>query len=123
LLSSEKVTSDLFGSVFAVMDSRIKSTPTRDEGRLMEYFQTKNPILGKFWRVLQWRMLVYFMAIWYILWLFGIFYGYLVYFMAIWYILWLFRIFYGYLVYFMAVWSILRPFVIFCGHSVYLMVI
>jgi hypothetical protein len=44
--------------------------------------------------------LVYFMAIWYILWLFGIFYGYLVYFMVIlvylmviWYILWLFGIF------------------------------
>jgi hypothetical protein len=28
------------------------------------------------------------MAIWYILWPFGIFYGHLVYFMAIWYILW-----------------------------------
>jgi hypothetical protein len=25
-------------------------------------FQTKNPNLGKFWRVLQWKMLVYFMA-------------------------------------------------------------
>jgi hypothetical protein len=30
----------------------------------------------------------------------GIFYGHSVYFMAIWYILWLFGIFYGYLVYF-----------------------
>jgi hypothetical protein len=29
---------------------------------------------------------VYFMAIWYILWPFGIFSGHLVYFMAIWYI-------------------------------------
>jgi hypothetical protein len=28
------------------------------------------------------------MAIWYILWPFGIFYGHLVYFMAIWYIVW-----------------------------------
>jgi hypothetical protein len=34
----------------------------------MAYFQTKNPNLGKFWKDLQWEMLVYFMAIWYILW-------------------------------------------------------
>jgi hypothetical protein len=33
----------------------------------MVYFQTKNSNLGKFWRVLQWKMLVYFMAIWPIL--------------------------------------------------------
>jgi hypothetical protein len=38
----------------------------------MAYFQTKNPILGKFWRVLQWKM-------------FSIIYGHLVYFMFIWY--------------------------------------
>jgi hypothetical protein len=36
--------------------------------------------------------LVYFVAIWYILWLFGIFCGHLVYFVANWYILWLFGI-------------------------------
>jgi hypothetical protein len=43
--------------------------------------------------------LVYFVAICYILWLVGIFNGYLayIYFMIIWYILWLFGIFYGYL--------------------------
>jgi hypothetical protein len=35
------------------------------------YFQTKNPNLGKFWW--QWKMLVYFMSIWY------------TYFIAIWY--------------------------------------
>jgi hypothetical protein len=29
----------------------------------MAYFQTKNPDLGKFWRVLQEKMLVYHMAI------------------------------------------------------------
>jgi hypothetical protein len=45
----------------------------------MEYFQTKNPNLGKFWRVLQWNMLVYFMDIWSI-------YGQLVYVVVIWYI-------------------------------------
>jgi hypothetical protein len=49
-------------------------------------FQTKNPDLGKFWRVLQWKMLLYFMGIWPILRLFGTFSGHLVYFMAIWYI-------------------------------------
>jgi hypothetical protein len=53
----------------------------------MACFQTKNPDLGKFWRVLQWKMLVYFMAIWSILLPFGIF-------VAIWYILWLFGTFF-----------------------------
>jgi hypothetical protein len=33
--------------------------------------------------------LVYFVAIWYILWPIGIFCGHLVYFVTIWYILWL----------------------------------
>jgi phosphotransferase system glucose/maltose/N-acetylglucosamine-specific IIC component len=53
----------------------------------MAYFQTKNPDLGKFERVLQWKIVyympiwpTYFTATWYILWQFGIFYGYLVYF-------------------------------------------
>jgi hypothetical protein len=41
-------------------------------------FQTKNPDLGKFWRVLHWKMLGYYMAIWYILRLVGILYGQLV---------------------------------------------
>jgi hypothetical protein len=42
--------------------------PTRfDQGCQMVYFQTKNPDLGKFWRALQWKMLVYFMDIWHIL--------------------------------------------------------
>jgi hypothetical protein len=43
--------------------------------------------LGKFWRMLRWKMLVYFMAIWSTLWPSGIFYGFLVYFKVIWYIL------------------------------------
>jgi hypothetical protein len=53
----------------------------------MEYFQNKNPDLGKFCRVLQCKMLADYMAIWsillifgYILWQFGVGYGYLVYF-------------------------------------------
>jgi hypothetical protein len=43
--------------------------------------------MGKFWRVLQWKMLVCFMDIWYIylfLQKFGIFYRNLVYFVVIW---------------------------------------
>jgi hypothetical protein len=47
----------------------------------MAYFQNKNPDLAKFWMVLQCTMLVYYMSIWSISWLFGIF-------VAIWYILW-----------------------------------
>jgi hypothetical protein len=45
-------------------------------------FQTKNPDLGKFWWVLHWKMLVYFMSIWPL----EIFYGHLVYFVVNWYI-------------------------------------
>jgi hypothetical protein len=44
----------------------------------MVYFQTKNPALGKFWRTLEWKMLVYFVTIWNILRPFGIIYGRLV---------------------------------------------
>jgi hypothetical protein len=46
-----------------------------DQGCQMVYFRTENTNLGKFWRALGWKMLVYFMAIWYILWSFGIFYN------------------------------------------------
>jgi hypothetical protein len=65
-----------------------------NQGCQMAYFQAKNPNLGKFWRILQWKLLVYFTDIWYILWTFGIFYGHLVYFMDIWYILSTFGIFF-----------------------------
>jgi hypothetical protein len=44
----------------------------------MVYFETKLPNLGKFWRALKWKMLVHFMAVWDILWQFGVFYGHLV---------------------------------------------
>jgi hypothetical protein len=57
----------------------------------MVYFQTKNPNLGKFWKVLQWKMYI------------GIFYGRSVYFTAKWYILWPFGTFCGHLVYFFPV--------------------
>jgi hypothetical protein len=51
-----------------------------DQGCQIVYFQTKNPNLSIFWMVLQWKILVYIMAIWYILWQFGIFCGHLEYF-------------------------------------------
>jgi hypothetical protein len=53
----------------------------------MVYFQTKNPNLGKVWRITQRKMLIYFMSIRYILRPFAKFYGHLVYFLVIWYIL------------------------------------
>jgi hypothetical protein len=51
----------------------------------MVSLQTKNPNLGKLWRALDWKILIYFMAIWNILQTFGIFYGHLVHFAVIWY--------------------------------------
>jgi hypothetical protein len=59
------------------------------QGCQMFYFQTKNPNMSKFWRVLQWKMLVYVMDISSILRPLGIFYSlcpFGIYFMAIWYI-------------------------------------
>jgi hypothetical protein len=50
----------------------------------MVYFQTKNTNLGNFQRGLQWKRLVYFKAIWSILWTFGL--HNLVYLLDIWYI-------------------------------------
>jgi hypothetical protein len=47
----------------------------------MSYFHTKNTNLGKFWRVLQWKLLIYFTSIWCIL---QPFCGHLGYFMAFW---------------------------------------
>jgi hypothetical protein len=52
----------------------------------MVSFQTENPNLGKFWRALNWKVLIYIMAIWNILHTFGIFNDTLVHFMFIWYI-------------------------------------
>jgi hypothetical protein len=50
-------------------------------------FKPKNPYLGKFWRTLNWKRLVYFMAILSILRPNGLFYAHLVHFVVIWYIL------------------------------------
>jgi hypothetical protein len=57
----------------------------------MADFQTKNPNYGKFLGGLEMEDV-------------GIFYGRLVYLCNIWYILWLFGIFCGYLVYFVVIW-------------------
>jgi hypothetical protein len=46
----------------------------------------KNPNLGEFWRVVQLKLLEYFMAIWPILQPFGIYCSNLVYYLVIWYI-------------------------------------
>jgi hypothetical protein len=44
----------------------------------MVSFQTKNPHLEKFWRALDWKMLMYFKSICNILQAFGIFYDHLI---------------------------------------------
>jgi hypothetical protein len=79
---------------------------------MMAYFRTKNPELGWFWRALQWKMLVYYLAIWSI-------YGYLVYCVAILYIVWPFGLFFCYLVYCVAIWYIVWPFGKLNGYLVY----
>jgi hypothetical protein len=58
----------------------------KEQSCQMVYFQTENPNLGHFWRVLQSKMLTYFMYSWSILQPFGILWGHLVYFVVIWYI-------------------------------------
>jgi hypothetical protein len=47
-------------------------------------YQTKNSNLGKFWKVLQWKMLVFFVAILSISRPNGVFNGHLVHFVVIW---------------------------------------
>jgi hypothetical protein len=54
------------------------------QGCQMVCFQTKNPNLVKFWRVLLWEILVYFMTVWSILRPLEIFYGHLVYCVVFW---------------------------------------
>jgi hypothetical protein len=62
----------------------LKSRVARFFGCQIFGFQTKNPNLGKFWRALDWKILIYFMAIWNILRTFGKLYDNLVNFMTIW---------------------------------------
>jgi hypothetical protein len=65
--------------------------PRLGQGCQMVCFQTKNPNLGNFWRALDWKMLIYFMAICNIN-------GHLGSFMAIWYNLCSFGTFFAVLV-------------------------
>jgi hypothetical protein len=57
-----------------------------DQGCQIVYFQTKTPTLGKFWRALYWKMLMYFMAVWNIWLTFRIFYDNLEHFVFLGYI-------------------------------------
>jgi hypothetical protein len=66
-------------------ENAIKKISHGVQGCQMVSFKTKNLNLGKFWRILDWKMLIYFMAIWNILHTFGIFYDHLVHFVFIWY--------------------------------------
>jgi hypothetical protein len=50
-----------------------------NQGCQMVYFQTKNRNLGKFWRALEWKKLVYSVALWNILHLVYVFNGNLVF--------------------------------------------
>jgi hypothetical protein len=52
----------------------------------MVCFQTENPNLGKFFRASDWKMLIYFMAIWNTLRIFGTFCDHSVLVVLIWYI-------------------------------------
>jgi hypothetical protein len=63
-----------------------RSTDVSHQGCQMAYFITKNPNRGKFWRVLQWKMLGYFMAFWSILRPYVIYSGHLADLIVIWYI-------------------------------------
>jgi hypothetical protein len=56
------------------------------QGCQMVCFRTKNPNLGRIFRASDWKMLIYFMALWNILRIFGIFYDHSVHFVFIWYI-------------------------------------
>jgi hypothetical protein len=68
---------DFYGSSATVLLRKITGKKS-NQGCQMVCFQTKNPNSGKFWNVLQWKMLVYFMETWSILRSFAIFYGHLV---------------------------------------------
>jgi hypothetical protein len=87
--SSQNVSANVEGKVFLRVGKQPKELgwpAHREQGCQMAYFPTKKSNLGKFGRVSQSKIIVYFMAIWSILRPFGIFYGHSVYFMVIWYI-------------------------------------
>jgi hypothetical protein len=53
----------------------VRLIATSEQGCQMVYFRTKNPNLGKFWRALDWKVLIYLMANWNSLWALGIFWS------------------------------------------------
>jgi hypothetical protein len=71
----------LFLSFFSAKNGLALLISASVQGCQMVYFQTKNHNLGKFLKVLQLQILVFF-------WPFCLFYGQTVYFTEIWYILW-----------------------------------
>jgi hypothetical protein len=89
-----------------------EQTVTWLPGRVARWFvfKPKIPNLGKFCGALDWKMFIYVMAIWNILWRFGIFYDHLVHFVFIWYILYSFGTFCIHLVHFVFIWYILYLF-------------
>jgi hypothetical protein len=85
-----------WGKAFCASQSNwlVFSRLTDIRGCQMAYFRTRNPNLGKFWRNLELQMFIYsvchyeyFTALWYILWHFGNFCGYLVHDYPLWYVL------------------------------------
>jgi hypothetical protein len=70
----------LFDNVLPLRKSR------KHRSKCCQILRPKIPICGKFWKVLQWKMLVFFMAILSILPPGGIFCDHLVHFVVIWYI-------------------------------------
>jgi hypothetical protein len=65
-----------FFPTFQICQKCLHAKPRpRRQGCQMVYFQTKNSNLGKFWRALEWKRLVYFIFVWNIL-------------RPLWYILW-----------------------------------
>jgi hypothetical protein len=72
--------------VFKIQSSGNPGVLSAKQGCQMFYFQTKNTNFGTFWRVFQWKMMVYFRVIWRIIQPFGTFCGHLVFFIVIWYI-------------------------------------
>jgi hypothetical protein len=49
---------------FEAKGATTSEAPAPRQGCQMVYFQTKNPNLGKFWSVLQWKKLIKFTATW-----------------------------------------------------------
>jgi hypothetical protein len=60
------------GAIHAIVSYRASAVKTLQLGLPDGLFSNKNTNLETFWRAFEWKMLLYFMIIWNILWLFGI---------------------------------------------------